>query len=1103
MVSLSFSGLLGLGSPSFATNVTDLEVGWINGAPVLYSATRCGPGAGYAAYDLSGGSGAATLSAVQPYSAAISPSWTPQITLFGGRLYAAGLGASGYASYGLGAGGSFGAALNQPLPFKPTTVAGFQDAAGDYLFMTPQGSLAPQAYRMGAGGALTAVGAAPAGGYPTSGPAVDASSLVQTGFGTFLLTASAGGDRIQAYSVGGGGTLALASEVTGASAIGLSQPHTLASVTLHGATFVLAGSAQSSSLTAFRLLPGGALFATDHVVDSQNTRFDSATALATLQLGERAYVAVGGADGGVDLMTLLPDGRLIHLLTVADTAATSLDHVTSLSMAQVGARTLLFAASATEAGISQFDLSLGPQGLSIFRDAGVQTGSAANDLMVGGRATTALYGGDGDDILVVGGPGGGTELAGGAGGDLFVVGESAAPVHIADFQAGIDRLDLTTLPGLRNLGQLILTQTATGATIDYQGTLIMIDSWDGNPLPLTAFPLSQLLRLDRYAPSTTTDFVLGGAGNDVLRAGVDPASLLGFAGNDSVVGGTGADMLSGDMGADTLAGGGGDDSLYGGAMDDRLSGEAGNDSADGGQGNDWLDGGNGDDSLLGADGTDLLYGGADNDYIDGGIGGDRLYGDNGSDTMFGGVDGDFLYGGDGGDVLDGGAGTDLIYGEAGNDTLLGDLGDDRLEGGAGDDRLDGGAGNDALVCGDGNDSVFGGDGVDLVWGGAGANLIAGGAGNDAMIGFLGDDTLLGDDGNDIIFGSEGNDSIQGGAGADQLYGHQDNDTISGDDGDDRLFADIGNDVLFGGAGRDWIDGGAGNDTLDGGTDADSMVGGAGDDQIYGGDGNDVIVAEDGRDLIRCGFGSDIVVGQNGNDTLYGEAGNDSLAGGAGDDMLYGGADSDWIWGDDGNDTIDGGAGVDFLLGGAGNDSVVAGAGNDIVAAEAGNDYVDAGSGDDLIHGAAGDDTIFGGSDDDLILGQQDNDYIYGDSGADTLVGDIGNDVIVGGDDADLMGGGPGADRFVFAAVSDLPATGPRDRIVDFTRGADRLDFTGLGLHFGGNGALTGHAGEVVFAAGVGGAGGGTLWIDLDGDMVADGALRLDGVLALGGGDFLF
>lgn len=61
----------------------------------------------------------------------------------------------------------------------------------------------------------------------------------------------------------------------------------------------------------------------------------------------------------------------------------------------------------------------------------------------------------------------------------------------------------------------------------------------------------------------------------------------------------------------------------------------------------------------------------------------------------------------------------------------------------------------------------------------------------------------------------------------------------------------------------------------------------------------------------------------------------------------------------------------------------------------------------------------------------------GTSGDDTVTGDASADILWDGAGSDALSGGAGADIFVFAADGRL------DRILDFERGADRIDLSGL------------------------------------------------------------
>lgn len=262
------------------------------------------------------------------------------------------------------------------------------------------------------------------------------------------------------------------------------------------------------------------------------------------------------------------------------------------------------------------------------------------------------------------------------------------------------------------------------------------------------------------------DTVHGGAGNDAIRLGGDPAE----APNAVAYGGDGADRISdvslayGGAGADSLWSETG--RLYGGGGADGLSLMAG--KAYGGAGNDSLDGG----------AAALLYGGDGNDRIKAAVGG-TVYGGDGDDRMilanapipenavsrfYGGAGNDVFrpesnrYGSGTQDRAEGGAGKDTLFGHYGTDTLTGGDGDDALYGGADDDRLSGGAGHDVMAGDAGQDNLFAGTGDDA---------LTGGAGNDTLSGGLGNDTLTGDAGNDDLRGGEGSDLFVFGAASGQ------------------------------------------------------------------------------------------------------------------------------------------------------------------------------------------------------------------------------------------------------------------------------------------------------------------------------------------------
>ncbi len=346
-----------------------------------------------------------------------------------------------------------------------------------------------------------------------------------------------------------------------------------------------------------------------------------------------------------------------------------------------------------------------------------------------------------------------------------------------------------------------------------------------------------------------------------------------------------------------------------------------------------------------------------------------------------------------------------------------------------------------------------------------------GAGNDAISGGSGDDVLAGEAGDDVIEGGAGNDFLFGGAGADRLYGGA---------GQDNYWVDQQADLIF-----EAIDGGY--DSVISTTDyylyanienlrlamgAGNLfgVGNAQDNLIDGNDGANLLIGGDGSDSLYGNGGQDILYGQDGADFLSGDDGIDVLIGGAGDDDLRGGNDADALYGEGGEDYLAGGESfdTDILVGGAGND-VLNG-----VSGQANPDYdlLDGGAGDDIYWVDTGADLTFeavdGGIDtviafvtvpnagvylyanvENLILsgttafgvGNELANQLTGSSSANWLLGGAGNDILNGMGGNDVLFGEAGNDTFVFAA-----GTGG-DVIGDFTRGADLIDLSALGLSF--------------------------------------------------------
>lgn len=915
--------------PAYSDNITDMELVKTAQGTMLVAISN--KGAGLTTYKVNGPDQAATGASREPalnygtyYSA-------PKLEVIGGsgdsyRIVVTGQQGSVHSGLVMTGDGNL-------RDFVPLFAAGqmpgnvvamniFEVAGRDYVLTGTDGSMTLTLYRMADDLKLTRLGAAVPGVRAATDSEYTDIEVTQIGSRTFAYAASAQGNMLSIYEISAGG-ITSKGVIDKTNTIGISAPREVEAVTTANGRFLIVTGGESDSLTVFRISSTGGLLLTDHVVDSTTTRFEAATAIATVEMGGRVYIFVGGADDGISIFTLDGQGRLILLDVLVDTDAMALADVSAIEATEIGGKIAVFVTSGTEAGITQLSYDPGNTGKSLV-GSGRVNGTAADDILVGTGTSSALSGGAGDDILIA--RSGVVTMRGGAGRDTFVPGYDTKLVTILDFDPARDRLDLSELAYIRSTAQLQILPTATGALLVAGEVRIEIRTTTGTPLRASDFN-DAMFKLAHYANDIDYSKLVSAAKPDPADPStnspptgtsggyVGPAALPAVATFAKVVMGTnGNDHLAAPSAGGHLNGLGGDDRIVGAAGGrNNLIGGAGRDTLMGGGLADYLDGGEGEDSLTGGGGHDRLFGGNGNDFIAGGAGDDRINGGTGRNILIGNDGNDVIIAtGNGGNIMRGDNGSDLIKG-VGADTIIGGAGHDRLFGGGNNNRIAGNDGNDliraagrsnVLVGGAGNDTVIGGTGRDYLYGGDGDDRLSGRGGDDFIIGHAGNDRIYGDAGNDHLIGMTGNDALFGGAGNDLLWGVEGDDYIRGEAGNDSLRGGSGRDTLHGDAGDDKMLGGSGSDQMFGGTGADFMLGQDGHDSLYGGDGNDHIDGASGRDLLDGG---------NGNDVLKGGADNDELLGGAGNDYLSGWRDNDTLTGGAGNDTLSGGEGEDVFI----------------------------------------------------------------------------------------------------------------------------------------------------------------------------------------------
>lgn len=535
---------------------------------------------------------------------------------------------------------------------------------------------------------------------------------ISVGGNSFLLVTSAGENGISIYSIDDAtGALTLSDTVGAALELGINTPLAMELLEVGSASYVIVASALSNSLSVLRVEENGILNVTDHIIDTSHTRFQNASVIETFTIGDRGFVLAGGGDDGISLFTILPDGTLLHLESIADELNTTLDNIASISAVVLGDEVQVFVTSGNEAGVTQFSLSAVNYGDVIYGTALQDsiTGTSGDDLIYGGPGDDNIYGGDGADILYDGS--GSDVLWGGAGADIFVFEADGVTDTIQDFEPGVDRLDLSHFNWLYYIGQISYVVEAWGITLNFNDEQIHVRT------------LNQT--------SITIEDVFGGSFTDPNRPVlIGTNEQIGSDADDILIGGSGADIMRGHDGNDQISGGVGDDVVLGGAGDDTVSGEGGS------------------DFLHGNGGSDLMYGGS---------GADTMYGDVGDDRLYGASENDRIYGGDGNDYISGGDQSDWLYGNSGNDRIYGGAGVDRLYGGNYHDRLYGADYHDRLYGGNGNDRLYGGNGHDRLYGGNGTDYLFGGRHNDILNGHAGNDVLSGGSGRDTFIFKAGND----------------------------------------------------------------------------------------------------------------------------------------------------------------------------------------------------------------------------------------------------------------------------------------------------------------------------------------------------------
>jgi Ca2+-binding RTX toxin-like protein len=183
---------------------------------------------------------------------------------------------------------------------------------------------------------------------------------------------------------------------------------------------------------------------------------------------------------------LLPDGTLLHSITIADNFEIALTNISAISVKIIDGEIHVFVGGA-EDGITQFIFDPDTLGTSVVGTTAkdVITGTAMDDHLFGGRRGDTIDGGAGDDRID--GGGGKDFLTGGDGADTFVFVADGRKDFIMDFQDGMDLIDLSGYHQVGTVDDLIIKTRAWGVMIEIRGEKLKIIAADGETITAEDF----------------------------------------------------------------------------------------------------------------------------------------------------------------------------------------------------------------------------------------------------------------------------------------------------------------------------------------------------------------------------------------------------------------------------------------------------------------------------------------------------------------------------------------------------------------------------------------------------------------------------------------
>lgn len=375
-----------------------------------------------------------------------------------------------------------GTLTDQGYLFGVTAMEIFERGQTDLAVIAQRNVPGLRLFSISDAGAVTLLGAIADGPKSYLGDVSDLAGVEVAGR-SFLLTASALENGLSLFEIHADGSASFVDALGANDGLPVGGPSALQTVVHGGVQYVVVAATLSSSLSVVRINEMGVIFVEDHLIDDRNTRFDHVVALDMFSHEGRAFIVAAGTDAGLSVLELLPNGRLSHLLSHALETGAGIGNVTGIETAVLQETVAIFLTDARGDRIHHFEMDLSDLGALVMAGGGVSVGTARDDRLMGSAGDDSLLGAGGDDFLHDGG--GDDRLTGGAGADVFVFDRDGSPDRIADFQDGIDRIDVSDWGRIYTAAALTITPTATGAIVSYGSETLTITKYGNAALVLT------------------------------------------------------------------------------------------------------------------------------------------------------------------------------------------------------------------------------------------------------------------------------------------------------------------------------------------------------------------------------------------------------------------------------------------------------------------------------------------------------------------------------------------------------------------------------------------------------------------------------------------